>query len=38
MDDSGLPVGQHFQNRLFIEAYDRHGFYAYLSLSITARR
>jgi alkanesulfonate monooxygenase SsuD/methylene tetrahydromethanopterin reductase-like flavin-dependent oxidoreductase (luciferase family) len=30
MDDSGLPVGQHFQNRLsLIEAYDRYGFYAY---------
>ena len=30
MDDNGLPVGQHFENRLsLIEAYDRHGFYAY---------
>ena len=30
MDDSGTPVGQHFENRLsLIEAYDRYGFYAY---------
>src|ERR1700750_1471810 len=30
MDDSGIPVGQHFENRLsLIEAYDRYGFYAY---------
>ena len=30
MDDSGVAVGQHFENRLsLIEAYDRHGFYAY---------
>ena len=30
MDDSGIPVGLHFENRLsLIEAYDRYGFYAY---------
>jgi alkanesulfonate monooxygenase SsuD/methylene tetrahydromethanopterin reductase-like flavin-dependent oxidoreductase (luciferase family) len=30
MDDGGLPLGKHFENRLsLIEAYDRHGFYAY---------
>src|SRR5438045_2473418 len=30
MDDSGIPVGRHFENRLsLIEAYDRYGFYAY---------
>src|SRR3974390_3049607 len=30
MDDSGIPVGLHFKNRLsLIEAYDRYGFYAY---------
>jgi alkanesulfonate monooxygenase SsuD/methylene tetrahydromethanopterin reductase-like flavin-dependent oxidoreductase (luciferase family) len=30
LDDSGLPLGQHFENRLtLIEAYDRHGFHAY---------
>ena len=30
MDDSGTPVGRHFENRLsLIEAYDRYGFYAY---------
>jgi alkanesulfonate monooxygenase SsuD/methylene tetrahydromethanopterin reductase-like flavin-dependent oxidoreductase (luciferase family) len=30
MDDSGVPQGQHFSNRLsLIEQYDRHGFYAY---------
>ena len=30
MDDSGIPLGQHFENRLsLIEAYDRYGFYAY---------
>ncbi len=30
MDDSGVPVGQHFQNRLsLVEAYDRWGFYSY---------
>src|ERR1700752_5193827 len=30
MDDSGVPLGQHFANRLsLIEEYDRHGFYAY---------
>jgi hypothetical protein len=26
MDDGGIPVGQHFENRLsLIEAYDRYG-------------
>ena len=30
MDDSGIPVGRHFENRMsLIEAYDRYGFYAY---------
>jgi alkanesulfonate monooxygenase SsuD/methylene tetrahydromethanopterin reductase-like flavin-dependent oxidoreductase (luciferase family) len=30
MDDSGIPVGLHFENRMsLIEAYDRCGFYAY---------
>jgi len=30
MDDSGLPFGQHYENRLsLVEAYDRYGFYAY---------
>ena len=30
LDDSGVPLHQHFENRLkLIEAYDRAGFYAY---------
>ena len=30
LDDSGLPLARHFENRLrLIEAYDRAGFYAY---------
>jgi alkanesulfonate monooxygenase SsuD/methylene tetrahydromethanopterin reductase-like flavin-dependent oxidoreductase (luciferase family) len=30
LDDSGLPLGKHFEDRLaLIEAYDRYGFYAY---------
>jgi len=30
MDDSGIPVGRHFENLMsLIEAYDRYGFYAY---------
>ena len=30
LDDSGLPLSRHFENRLrLIEAYDRAGFYAY---------
>ena len=30
LDDSGAPLGQHFEDRLkLIEAYDRAGFYAY---------
>jgi alkanesulfonate monooxygenase SsuD/methylene tetrahydromethanopterin reductase-like flavin-dependent oxidoreductase (luciferase family) len=30
LDDSGKPLGQHFEDRLkLIEAYDRAGFYAY---------
>jgi len=30
LDDSGLPTGKHFEDRLsLIEAYDRCGFYAY---------
>jgi len=30
MDDSGVPQGRHFSNRLsLVEEYDRHGFYAY---------
>jgi alkanesulfonate monooxygenase SsuD/methylene tetrahydromethanopterin reductase-like flavin-dependent oxidoreductase (luciferase family) len=30
MDDSGVPQGRHFSNRLsLIEEYDRHGFHAY---------
>ncbi|MBV9825197.1 MAG: LLM class flavin-dependent oxidoreductase [Alphaproteobacteria bacterium] len=30
LDDSGLPLGAHFEQRLkFIEAYDKAGFYAY---------
>ena len=30
MDDSGTPVGRHFENRLsLIEVYDRYGFYGY---------
>ena len=30
LDDSGLPLGRHFENRLkLIEAYDRAGFYGY---------
>jgi alkanesulfonate monooxygenase SsuD/methylene tetrahydromethanopterin reductase-like flavin-dependent oxidoreductase (luciferase family) len=30
LDDSGLPTGKHFEERLsLIEAYDRGGFYAY---------
>jgi alkanesulfonate monooxygenase SsuD/methylene tetrahydromethanopterin reductase-like flavin-dependent oxidoreductase (luciferase family) len=30
IDDSGLSLGKHFENRLaLIEAYDRYGFYAY---------
>ena len=38
MDDSGTPVGQHFENRLsLIEAYDRYGFYAIILRSITGR-
>jgi len=30
MDDSGVPLGKQIENRLtLIEAFDRHGFYAY---------
>ena len=30
LDDSGLPLHRHFEDRLkLIEAYDRAGFYAY---------
>jgi alkanesulfonate monooxygenase SsuD/methylene tetrahydromethanopterin reductase-like flavin-dependent oxidoreductase (luciferase family) len=30
LDDSGLPLGKHFESRLqLIEAYDRAGYYAY---------
>jgi alkanesulfonate monooxygenase SsuD/methylene tetrahydromethanopterin reductase-like flavin-dependent oxidoreductase (luciferase family) len=30
LDDAGIPLGQHFENRLsLIEAYDRYGFHAY---------
>ena len=30
LDDSGQPLGRHFENRLrLVEAYDRAGFYAY---------
>jgi alkanesulfonate monooxygenase SsuD/methylene tetrahydromethanopterin reductase-like flavin-dependent oxidoreductase (luciferase family) len=30
LDDSGLPLNQHFEERLkLIEAYDRAGFYGY---------
>jgi alkanesulfonate monooxygenase SsuD/methylene tetrahydromethanopterin reductase-like flavin-dependent oxidoreductase (luciferase family) len=30
LDDSGVPLGQHFEDRLqLIEAYDRAGFYGY---------
>jgi alkanesulfonate monooxygenase SsuD/methylene tetrahydromethanopterin reductase-like flavin-dependent oxidoreductase (luciferase family) len=30
LDDSGMPLGRHFEERLkLIEAYDRAGFYGY---------
>ena len=30
LDDSGAPLGRHYEDRLkLIEAYDRAGFYAY---------
>jgi len=30
MDDSGVPLGQQIESRMqLVEAYDRHGFYAY---------
>jgi alkanesulfonate monooxygenase SsuD/methylene tetrahydromethanopterin reductase-like flavin-dependent oxidoreductase (luciferase family) len=30
IDDSGLALGKHFENRLsLVQAYDHHGFYAY---------
>ena len=30
LDDSGVPLGRHFEDRLkLIEAYDRAGFYGY---------
>ena len=39
LDDSGVPLGRHFEDRLkLIEAYDKAGFYGYHLANTTTRR